>query len=233
MRSISGPIAADATGATRICSSIVDATGPCCVAYAGAHLASAGADLHVEDSTIIGKVWTRTLPLASNTIFYARRTRHDPWKAPLWCSRQQTGCVRFCWLPANSITPRRYRCLPPDAASQSALEPKFITLQYGHPSYALLSGDVPLAVWQGADNGSQIGVYYQIDETGAIRNVQLRAPEFLPFGLEAGIFLEPSRSARVRPLPQFYGYHLLGGRLDCGCDEDEGLEYAGFGALLI
>ena len=53
-------------------------------------------DLHVEDSTMIGKVHTRTIPLASNTIFYARRPRRDPWPAAVWASRRQTGCVRFC-----------------------------------------------------------------------------------------------------------------------------------------
>ena len=71
-------------------------------------LASAGADLHVEDSTIVGKVRARTLTLASNTIFRARLGRRDPWPAAVWASRQQAGCVRFCVLPFGSITPRRY-----------------------------------------------------------------------------------------------------------------------------
>ena len=234
IRSISGPIAASGGGSTRICSSIVDATAPCCVAYAGADLNAVGADLHVEDTTIVGKVWARTLKLASNTIFHARRASHDQWKAAVWSLRKQTGCVRFCSLPFDSITPRRYRCIPPDAATQSALEPKFITLQYGHPSYALLSGDVPLAVWQGADNGSQMGVYYQIDETAAVRNVQLRAPEFLPFGLEAGIFLEPSRTVLLKHVPQFYGYSVIRKAIHpCDAEDDEGLDFEGFGARLI
>jgi hypothetical protein len=204
--SISGPIAADSGGTTRICSSIVDATSPCCVAYAASDLASAGADLHVEDSNIIGKVHTRTIPLASNTVFLARRPRHDPWPAAVWSSRRQTGCVRYCFLPFDSITPQRYRCLPPDAASEPALTPLFVTLRYGKPGYALLSGDVPMAIWQGADNGSQMGVYYQIQETEAVRNVQLRAPEFLPVCLESGIFLHPSRPLKeLQPAVVFYG----------------------------
>jgi hypothetical protein len=232
-RCISGPIAAGVAGTARICSSIVDASSPCGVAYAGADLASVGADLHVEDSTIIGKVRTRTLPLASNTIFHARRSQHDGWLAAVWCSRKQTGCVRFCSLPFDSVTPSRYRCLPTAAASESALAPKFVTLSYGHPSYALLSGDVPMAVWTGADNGSQIGVYYQIEETEAVRNVQVRAPEYLPFGLEAGIFLEPSRPALAAPLPFGYGSGRCGGVESCDGDEPGELERLGFGAHLI
>jgi hypothetical protein len=216
LRSITGPIAADSGGSTRICSSIVDATSPCCVAYAATDLASGGADLHVEDSTIVGKVHTRAIPLASNTIFVARRPRRDPWPAAVWANRRQSGCVRFCSLPFDSITPRCYRCLPPDAASEAALAPTFVSLRFGHPAYALLSGDVPLAVWRGADNSSQIGVYYAIQETEAIRNVQLRAPEYLPVALETGIFIHPSRTLLRRAEPRIsYGPVLP---RDC-CDE--------------
>jgi hypothetical protein len=231
-RAISGPIAADTGGSTRICSSIVDSTSPCCVAYAGADLASAGADLHVEDSTIVGKVHTRTIPLASNTIFFARRPRRDPWPAAIWASRRQTGCLRFCSLPFDSITPRRYRCLPPDPGSEPALAPKFITLRYGRPAYALLSGDVPMAIWHGADNGSQIGVYYQIQETEAIRNVQLRAPEFLPVCLESGIFLHPSRPLpEAKPAVIFYGSRPS--RRGCDCSDPEERSFIGIGSALM
>ena len=233
LRSITGPIAADASGSTRVCSSILDATSPCCVAYAAPDLASPGADLHIEDSTVIGKVHTRTVPLASNTIFYARRARRDPWPAAVWASRRQTGCVRFCSLPFDSITPRRYHCIPPDAASEAALAPKFITLRFGQPGYALLSGDVPLAVWHGADNGSQIGVYYSIQETEAIRNVQLRAPEYLPVALESGIFLHPSHTL-PKELEKHVSYGGLVLRRDC-CDNDNtGMpSFSGIGGGLL
>jgi hypothetical protein len=226
-RAISGPIAADAGGTTRVCASIVDATSPYAVAYAAPDLASAGADLHVEDSTIIGRVRTRTMQLASNTIFHARLGARDPWPAPVWASRRQSGCVRFCSLPSASITPRRYRCLPADAASEAALEPSFVTLRYGAPSYALLSGDVPMAVWRGADNGSQIGVYGQIQETEAVRNVQLRAPEYLPAALECGIFLNPSGPApQIAPAQPYYGRY--GSHAAYGEEQ-----HTGIGAALI
>ncbi|WP_026441470.1 hypothetical protein [Pseudacidobacterium ailaaui] len=232
-RCISGPIAAAPGGSTRICSSIVDSTSPCCVAYAGSDLASPGADLHIEDSTIIGKVHTRTMSMASNTIFYARLARRDPWPAPIWCSRQQTGCMRFCFVPANSITPRRYKCLPADADSEAALKPQFITRRYGDPSYMLLSGRTPLAIWQGADNGSQIGAYNQIQETEAVRNVQLRAPEYLPFGLESGIFLIPSRPLAEHPLPPTPSYYGPQRAMTCCEDEAEEHGFTGIGANLI
>ena len=184
-----------------------DATSPSYVAYAGPDLANPGGDLHVEDSTVIGKVRTRTITLASNTIFHAGLVRHDPWAAPVWASRRQTGCVRFCSLPYDSVTPRRYNCLPPDAGSEDALAPSFVTLGYGGPAYGLLSGDCPMALWTGAATGSQIGVYLQIQETEGVSNVQLRAPEYLPALLEDGVFIHPSRPVPA-PLaePCTYGY---------------------------
>jgi hypothetical protein len=233
-RSITGPIAANSGGSTRICSSIVDATSPCCVGYAATDLASAGADLHIEDSTVIGKVHTRTMQLASNSIFFASRPRRDPWPAAIWASRRQTGCVRFCWLPFDSITPRRYLCLPPDSASEAALTPRFITLRFGRPGYAVLSGDVPLAIWHGADNGSQIGVYDQIQETEAVRNVQLRAPEYLPVALESGIFLHPSRPDRSEGrLPSMVYGRLVPPPQCCGETDTDRPSFYGIGTALV
>ncbi len=234
IRSITGPVVASVEGTSRICSSIVDAGSRCAVAYAAPDLASEGADLHIEDSTVIGKVHVRLLELASHTIFLARLAKHDSWSAALWCSRRQAGCVRFCSLPADTRAPQQYRCLPPDSTQVDLFLPKFVTLQYGHPSYCLLSGDTPMAVWTGADNGSQMGVYYLLQETEAVRNVQLRAPEYLPFGLEDGIFLVPSRPEILRPMPVAYGYGPQGNRWNpCGDHDEDDLRFVGVGAALI
>ena len=230
-RCISGPIAASVAGSVRVCNSIIDANSPCCVAYAGADGYTAGADLHIEDSTVIGKVRTRTLQLASNTIFLARLGRHDPWPAALWCSRRQTGCVRFCSLPQAAITPRRYECLPPDAESSVRFSPSFITLRYGHPAYALLSGFTPVAVWRGADDGSQMGAYHQIQETEAVSNVAIRTPEYLPVMLEAGIFLHPSQPELRPALPPFHYYHRAPSC--CGDDDDDSTNLPGIGSNLL
>jgi len=234
IRCVTGPIAASVEGTARICSSIVDSGSRCAVAYAAPDLNGEGADLHIEDSTVIGKVHVHLLELASNTIFLARLARNDSWRAALWCSRQQAGCVRFCFLPASAVTPRQYRCLPNDSTNEDLFLPRFVTLQYGHPSYGLLSGDTPMAVWTGADNGSQIGAYYLLQETEAVRNVQLRAPEYLPFGLEAGLFLVPSRPEIIRPLPTAYGYGLHGKhRNPCEDGDEDDLRFVGVGAALI
>jgi len=230
-RCVSGPIGTAVGGVTRVCSSFVDSSSWCGVAYAGPDLASEGADLHIEDSTVIGKARVHTMELASNTIFLSHRPRHDPWAAAVWCSRQQDGCMRFCVVPSDAITPRQYRCLPGDPSQEDALRPTFVTLRYGHPSYGLLSGDVPWAIWTGADDGGQIGGYHLLSETQAVRNVQLRTQEYLPFGLEAGIFLEPSRPVVLLPA-RYYGYGVRPDPDFCREDEDE-LLFVGIGANLI
>jgi hypothetical protein len=230
LRSISGPLAIAVGATTRICSSIVDAGSRCSVAYAAADSTAEGADLHIENSTVVGKIHTRTMELASNTIFLARLGRRDPWRAALWCARKQAGCVRFCFVPADAITPQRYRCLPGDPAQEAAFRPQFVSLHYGSPSYALLSGNVPMAVWTGAANGSQIGVYNFLEETEAVRNVQLRAPEFVPYSLEVGVFLEPSATPGIHLLLPGYGYAQTG---PCGDPMEDDLWHIGVGAHLI
>jgi hypothetical protein len=232
-RTISGPVALGTSCSARIVSSILDASSAYCAAYAGPDLASAGAGLHIEDSTVIGRVWAQMIRLASNTIFHSRLGWRDPWQAAVWAVRRQTGCVRFCSLPFTSLTPRRYECLPPDKNSEAALEPRFITLRFGEPGYCLLSGDVPVAIWKGASDGSQMGVFHQIQETEAVTNVQIRSQEYLPANLERGIFLIPSRSV-CAPVhaDKVYGYGTRTGRCQGGADASDDVP-SGIGIQLI
>ena len=228
---ITGPLLIDAVASARITSSIVDATSRFLIAYAGDDGFGEGGSLHIEDSTVIGKVRAHEMPLASNTIFLAQRPVHDPWSAAVWSTRRQSGCVRFCFVPTDALTPRQYRCLPGDATLEDALAPKFVSLNYGRPSYALLSGDCPVAVWQGADDESQIGAYHLLFETQGIANLRTRFGEYLPFGLEAGIFLIPARP-ESSPLPAApYGY---GGLTASRRTADElALNWVAIGAALI
>jgi hypothetical protein len=197
-RSICGPIVLPPSSAVRICSSVLDSGSPSSLAFTGPAGTGApplpGAELHIEDSTVIGKVYAQAIRLASNTIFHSKLAASDSWNAAVWAHRTQVGCIRYCSLPWNSIVPRRFECLPPDAASQEIFAPHFVCLNFGDPAYCLLSGDCPVAVWKGADNGSQMGVYLQVQETEAVANIQIRANEYLVANLECGVFLIPSRS---------------------------------------
>jgi hypothetical protein len=204
-RTIAGPVLVNAAAAARITDSVLDATAPWRVAFAGPDGVGEGGTLQIEDSTVVGKVRAHLMPLASNTAFLARRPAQDTWQAAIWCTRRQSGCVRFCFVPNDALTPRQYRCLPNDPVLEHALAPKFVTLRYGRPSYALLSGDCPVAVWQGADDASQIGAYHVLYETQGTANYRVKLDEYLPFSLEAGIFLIPSRPEPAPLPPLGYG----------------------------
>ena len=228
---ITGPVAIDAAASARVTNSIVDATSRWQVAYAGLDGVGEGGSLHIEDSTVIGKVRAHELPLASNTIFLAERPLHDPWNAAVWSTRRQSGCVRFCFVPSDSLTPRQYRCLPGDPALEEALEPQFVSLHYGRPSYGLLAGDCPVAVWQGADDESQIGAYHLLFETQGVANLRTRFGEYLPFGLEAGIFLIPARQEFASRAGAPYGYGGLTASMRTA--DDQALNWVAIGAALI
>ena len=201
------------------------------IVFAGPDGAGEGGTLHVENSTVVGKVWTHLLPLASNTIFLAQRLPYDPWKAAVWCTRRQSGCVRFCFVPSDALTPRQYNCLPGEPARESLLQPRFVTLRYGSPSYGLLSGNCPMAVWEGADDDSQIGAYQLLHETQGVANYRTRLDEYLPFNLEAGIFLVPSRpEAGLLPPMGYAGAYPLPAD---GPGPADPLDWLAIGAALI
>ena len=96
--------------------------------------------------------------------------------------------------------------------------------------YAMLSGDAPVCIMKGADDGSEIGAWHLTQEWQAIRNVQIRLAEYLPFALEAGIFLVPSA---VEPVVRIAGYGYRAGKTGRACDEGEGIHLAGIGVGLL
>jgi hypothetical protein len=136
---ILGGIRTDESARVVISSSIVDAMDETNVAFAAVNGKDAGGVLRIDNSarrdciekdpqncpsgsTIIGKVHTREVELASNAIFLAQLAKNDNWLAPVWSERRQKGCVRFSYVPQQSITPRHFRCQP-DLARQ-AIEDK-------------------------------------------------------------------------------------------------------------
>jgi hypothetical protein len=187
-RSITGPllVVGDAEVTLRDC--IVDAGAPEGVAYAGTAGGTRGATLTVSECTVIGKVHTKLLQLASNSIFFARLgpPPGETWQAPLIVERRQEGCIRFCYVPPRSVTPRRYRCVP-DAAHPDAL-PHFTSLRYGDPGYGQLRPATSVAIRQGADDECEMGVLHALFQPQRETNLRIRLDEYLRFGLHAGVF---------------------------------------------
>jgi hypothetical protein len=170
-----------------IANSIIDATSPSGVAYAGLDGASGGGALTVSDSTIVGKVHTSELTEVSNAIFFSRLDPGDTWVAPVLADRRQSGSVRFSYVPPGARAPRPYRCQPAPGADPTSIQPVFVSLSYGEAAYGQLSRRTPLEIREGAEDGSEMGAFRRLYQPQREINLRLRLDEYLRFGLEAGV----------------------------------------------
>jgi hypothetical protein len=125
----------------------------------------------------------------------------------------QKGCVRFCYVPEGSQVPRRYRCQPdlaikkainaasevqsplPEAKKEQIeksirlwLKPVFTDKDYGKPGYAQLRLICPKEISEGAEDGSEMGVFQHLQQPQRVANLCASLDEYLPAGMEAGIF---------------------------------------------
>lgn len=183
-RAIVGAIRLAATVPTlQIVDSIVDRPGDVAIA-------ASGAEAIIDTSTILGRTAVRTLD-GSESIFLE----------PIVAERRQQGCVRFSFLAEGSRTPRRHRCQPDlalegvtDPAEASAirtrLTPFFTANDYGDPAYLQLSQRCAIEIQTGAEDGAEMGVFHHLQQPQRIANLRVALDEYLPFGLEAGIFSE-------------------------------------------
>ena len=105
---------------------IVDALSPSEVAYACyLDAMSAGSPLTVINSTIIGKVHTEQMTLATDSIFYSELALLDLWTASVIADQLQQGCVRFCYVPPGSRVPRVFIATPSRARSPRLISPRY------------------------------------------------------------------------------------------------------------
>lgn len=131
--------------------------------------------LTVRESTVLGRTSAAVIELASNSIF----------REPVLAERKQEGCVRFCYLAASSIVPRRYRCVT-DSAS-GAMRPIFTSVNYGQPGYGQLHVACPLEIGNGADDQAEMGVFHHLQQPQRAANLLRSLPEYLRAGLQAGL----------------------------------------------
>ncbi len=191
IRSICGPITIVPTAPTL---SLED-----CIVDAGAGVAldAAAIAVDVQSSTVIGSVNARRFD-AGNSLF----------TAPVKAARRQEGCVRFCYLPPDSLTGRRYRCQPElarEAAKQAAtaagesfgpaeeaavvarVVPAFTARDYGDPAYAQLATTCAAELRTGAEDGAEMGAFRFLQQPQREANLRTSLDEYLRFGLEAGL----------------------------------------------
>jgi hypothetical protein len=188
-RCILGGIRVAPGASVTITNSIIDASHIDGVAYTGLDGNAAGAPLSITGSTVIGKVHTSQLQLASNTIFAAALAAADTWSAPVWAETRSSGCTRFCYVPPGSRVPRPYRCQPGTAGGIGTTlpQPVFTSQRFGDPGYCQLSTRTPPEIRCGADDGSEMGAFQSLAQSQREANLRLRLDEYLRFGLEAAL----------------------------------------------
>ncbi|WP_394840097.1 hypothetical protein LVJ94_24740 [Pendulispora rubella] len=106
--------------------SIVDATSCDRVAVGSANGPAAHIVFHVERSTVLGRTCVHVIELAENTIF----------QGETFVAHRQIGCMRFCYVPPGSRTPKRFHC-EPDTAIAAALDEQKRRAEEANPPVAV------------------------------------------------------------------------------------------------
>jgi hypothetical protein len=168
--------------------SILDSTDDDLEAVTAPGPAYADANATFIRCTVIGTVLVHAIDLAENSIFTS--TVH--------VVRRQHGCVRFCYVPPGSRTPRRYHCQPDLAKEhittpalrterEMLVAPRFNSLRYGRPDYCQLADDCPAEIAGGADDQAEMGAFHDLFQPQRKANLRARLDDDTPAGMETGI----------------------------------------------
>jgi hypothetical protein len=198
-RCIVGPIVAVQGAKITLTDCIVDAGATDAIAYTGRPVqpgqfptvpspadeqigqgTTAGAQLSINTSTVIGAINAETLDISDSIVL---ADTPASWPAPVWSHRRQQDCIRFSWLPPTSRVGRRYQCQPDGSPPAT---PILTSTRFGDPGYCQLDVTTPGAILTGADNQSEMGVTHQLYVPQRGANLLIRLAEYLRFGLEAG-----------------------------------------------
>ena len=114
--------------------------------------------------------------------------------------RRQLGCVRFCYVPDGSRTPRRFHCQPDlalaavpaaDAAARARerlrVVPQFASRRYPAPHYLRLADACCAEIRRGASDRSAMGLYHDLYEPQREANLAAQLAEYVRAGTDAGI----------------------------------------------
>jgi len=178
-----------------LCDSILDATGTTLVALGAPDEAVAAVEAHFARCTVFGEVEAHTIGSAEDSIF-AGRVR---------VLRRQSGCMRFCYVPDGSRTPRRFHCQPDTAladvfaktapaerpaaraATLMRVVPAFASARYGTPDYARLDDRCCTEIRAGASDESAMGAFHDLYEPQREANLATRLDDHVPAGTDAAI----------------------------------------------
>jgi hypothetical protein len=197
-KSIVGGLWIGAEATVTLADSIVDSGSSSGVAYVASVDATTqapqpGGALTMTGCTVIGKVHASPMTLISECLFWAELSAADIavspplWRASLWAVRKQEGCVRFSYLPAGAIVPRRFHCVEEGPGEP---QPLLESLRYGDPAYCKLFSVTDDRIRRGAEDGGEMGAFHFVLAPLRETDLRVRMTEYLPVGLEFGVFYE-------------------------------------------
>jgi hypothetical protein len=194
-QSIVGGLKVHAQATAYISDSLVDASGRTGMAYRGFKSSGSpdfpqpGGALTLQRCTVVGRVHSTLLSLVSDSVIWADLTvaEQGKWAGALWAERLQEGCVRFSYLPRLSAVPPPFECV---VEGDGSTGPLFASLQYGQPAYGKILSQTDDSVRRGADNGGEMGAFNSLLAPLRESNLSTRMQEYLPVGLEFGIFYQ-------------------------------------------
>jgi hypothetical protein len=184
-RSILGAVRAPPLVSVSLTDSILDGCSQTGVAYAAPDGATGGGALTLVGCTAVGKVRAQLLELVSDSIVWA--VASGGWATGLIADRLQTGCVRFSFLPAKAVTPRRFECV--ERALGSA-QPIFTAQRYGAPGYLKLIASTDDRIRRGADDGGEMGAFHFLLAPLRETDLVARLQEYTPVGLDVGLIYQ-------------------------------------------
>jgi hypothetical protein len=180
----------------QISDTILDATSGEREALGAPGRPGAHAILTVGRSTVFGIVQVHAIELAENSIF----------NDCLNVARRQLGCMRFCYVPPECRTPRRYHCQPdlvvqavqrtisdPEEQAeakvreQERVRPRFTNHRYGNPGYGQLALYCAREIRRGAEDESEMGAFHDLYQPQREANLRARLDEYTPAGTNVGI----------------------------------------------
>ena len=124
-------------------------------------------ETRMQGCTILGNASFRQLE-ASDSLFYGEVTVAD----------NQRGCMRFSAFTPGSVLPSQYECVELDP--RQAL---FASTVFGQPDYGRLLATVGQKISAGAENGSEMGVYFRDENPIKESSLMIKYQEFMPIGL--------------------------------------------------
>jgi hypothetical protein len=165
LRSVTAGLVLNGPGVIQVFDSVIDAGA----GGGAAAVTAADGRLEVDRTTVFGTVDVFVLE-ASEAIFNDDVTVTNRFE----------GCVRYSRVTSASVLPRRHRVVVDTPA-------RYVSVNRRHPAHARLSERCDRSILRGAEDGSEMGAFHDVQHALRYEGFFRRLVEYTPAGLTTGI----------------------------------------------